>query len=135
MLRKFNAARGSTPYRQVATLLFAFLWGCGGGGGGGGGPAGLTPPPSTPVGITATNATQVSATALKPTVAGLETTAAPQTRAVTRALLAVARDSKAQLSASQSVVGAAAQTIQCAVSGSVTADISADRTSGTFTFN
>jgi len=144
MLRKFNAAPWSTPYPQVAALLFAFLWGCGGGGGGGGGPAGLTPPPSTPVGITATNATQVGATALKPavggggaltTVTGLETTAAPQTRAVTRALLAVARDSKTPLSASQSVVGAAAQTIQCAVSGSVTADISADRTSGTFTFN
>ncbi len=144
MLDKFDAAKGSTPYRQVAALLFAFLWGCSGGGGGGGGPAGLTPPPSTPVGVTTANATQVGATALKPavggggaltTVTGLETTAAPQTRAVTRALLAVARDSKAPLSASQSVVGAAAQTIQCAVSGSVTADISADRTSGTFTFN
>jgi len=143
MLGKFNAARGSTPYRQVAALLFAFLWGCGGGGGGGG-PAGLTPPPSTPVTVTATNATQVSATALKPavggggalgTVTGLETTAAPQARAVTRALLAVARDSQTQLSASQGVVGAAAQTFQCAVSGSVTADISADGTSGTFTFN
>src|SRR5881396_329908 len=143
MLRKFNAARGSTPYRQVAALLFAFLWGCGGGGGGGG-PAGLTPPPSTPVAVTPANATRVSATALKPavggggalgTVTGLETTAAPQTRAVTRALLAVARDSQTQLSASQSVVGAAAQTFQCAVSGSVTADISADGTSGTFTFN
>jgi len=139
-----NGAKGSTSYRQVAALLFAFVWGCGGGGGGGGGPAGLTPPPSTPVGVTATNATQVSATALKPavggggalgTVAGLETTAAPQARAMTRALLAVARDSKTQLSAWQSVVGAAAQTTQCAVSGSVTADISADGTSGTITFN
>src|SRR5437899_12742818 len=106
MLRKFNAARGSTRYRQVAALLFAFLWGCGGGGGGGG-PAGLTPPPSAPVAVTAANATQVSATALKPavggggaltTVAGVQTTAAPQTRAVTRALLAVARDLKTQLS-------------------------------------
>ena len=144
MLRKFKAEKGSTTYRQVAALLFAFLWGCGGGGGGGGGPAGLTPPPSTPVTVTATNATQVSATALKPavggggalgTVTGLETTAAPQARAVTRALLAVARDSQTQLSASQGVVGAAAQTFQCAVSGSVTADISADGTSGTFTFN
>src|SRR2546422_7225361 len=104
MLGKFNAAKGSAPYRQVAALLFAFLGGCGGGGGGGGGgPVGLTPPPSTPVGVTASNATQVSATALKPavggggaltTVAGVETTAAPQARAVTRALLAVARDSK-----------------------------------------
>jgi len=144
MLRKFNAAKWSTPYPQVAALLFAFLGGCGGGGGGGGGPAGLTPPPSTPVGITATNATQVGATALKPavggggaltTVTGLETTVAPQARAATRALLAVARDSKTPLSASQSVVGAAAQTIQCAVSGSVTADVSADRTSATITFN
>src|SRR5437867_626338 len=144
MLGKFNAARGSTPYRQVAALLFAFLWGCGGGGGGGGGPTGLTPPPSTPVAVTATNAAQVSATALKPavggggapgTVSGVETTAAAQTRAVTRALLAVTRDSKTQLSASQSVVGAAAQTKPCAVSGSVTADISADGTSGTITFN
>ena len=145
MLVKFNAAKRSTPYRQVAALLFAFLWGCGGGGGGGGGgPVGLTPPPSTPVGVTASNATQVSATALKPavggggaltTVAGLETTAAPQTRAVTLALLAVARDSKAQLSASQSVVGAAAQTTPCHFGGTKTADISADRTSGTFTFN
>ncbi len=143
MLRKFNAAKESTSYRQVAALLFAFLWGCGGGGGGGG-PAGLTPPPSTPVAVTAANATQVSATALKPavggggalgTVTGLETTAAPQTRAVTLALLAVARDSKTQLSASQGVVGAAAQTFPCAVSGSVTADISADGTAGTFTFN
>ena len=143
MLRKFNAARGSTPYRQVAALLFAFLWGCGGGGGGGG-PAGLTPPPSTPVAVTANNATRVSATALKPavggggaltTVTGLETTAAPQTRAVTLALLAVARDSKTQLSASQGVVGATAQTTPCAVSGSVTADISADGSSGTITFN
>ena len=104
----------------------------------------MTPPPSTPVTVTASNATQVSATALKPavggggalgTVTGLETTAAPQARAVTRALLAVARDSQTQLSASQGVVGAAAQTFQCAVSGSVTADISADGTSGTFTFN
>src|SRR5437773_2300928 len=69
MLRKFNAARGSTPYRRVAALLFAFLWGCGGGGGGGG-PAGLTPPPSTPVAVTANNATRVSATALKPAVGG-----------------------------------------------------------------
>src|SRR5258706_16237295 len=103
MFRKFNAAKCSIPYSQFAALLFAFLWGCGGGGSGGGGPAGLTPPPSIPVGVTAANATQVSATALKPavggggalgTVAGLETTAAPQTRAVTRALLAVARDSK-----------------------------------------
>src|SRR6267378_4245090 len=146
MLGKFNAAKPSTPYRQVAALLFAFLWGCGGGGGGGGGsgPVGLTPPPSTPVGVTASNATQVSATALKPavggggaltTVAGVETTAAPQTRAATRALLAVARDSQTQLSASQSVVGAVAQTIQCAVSGSITRDISADGTSGTITFN
>jgi len=146
MLGKSNAAKLSTPYRQVAALLFAFLWGCGGGGGGGGGggPAGLTPPPSTPVGVTASNATQVSATALKPavggggaltTVAGIETTAAPQTRAVTRALLAVARDSKTQLSASQSVVGAAARTTPCKVSGSITADISADGTSGTITFN
>jgi len=32
-------------------------------------------------------------------------------------------------------MGAAAQTIPCAVSGNFTADISADRTSGTFTFN
>jgi hypothetical protein len=144
MLGKFNAAKGSTPVRRVAALLFAFLWGCGGGGGGGGGPTGLTPPPNTPVAVTAANATRVSATALKPavggggalgTVTGLETTAAPQTRAVTRALLAVARDSQTQLSASQSVVGAAAQTFQCALSGSVTADISADGTSGTFTFN
>jgi hypothetical protein len=146
MLGKFNAAKRSTPYRQVAALLFAFLWGCGGGGGGGGGggPAGLTPPPSTPVGVTASNATQVSATALKPavggggaltTVAGIETTAAPQTRAVTRALLAVARESKTQLSGSQSVVGAAARTTPCKVSGSITADISADGTSGTITFN
>src|SRR5437660_7843264 len=102
MLGKFNAAKGSTPYRRVAALLLAFLWGCGGGGGGGG-PTGLTPPPSTPVAVTATNATRVAATALKPavggggalgTVAGVETTAAPQTRAVTRALLALARDSK-----------------------------------------
>src|SRR5881296_603716 len=125
MLGKFNTAKGSAPYRQVAALLFAFLWGCGGGGGGGGGPAGLTPPPSTPIAVTATNATQVGATALKPavggggaltTVTGLETTAAPQTRAVTLALLAVARDSKAQLSASQSVVGAAARTTPCTVS-------------------
>ena len=143
MLRKFNAAKWSTPYPQVAALLFAFLGGCGGGGGGGGGPAGLTPPPSTPVGITATNATQVSATALKPavggggalgTVSGLDTTAAPQPRAVTRALLAVARDSKTQLSASQSVVGAAVQTT-CPFGGSKTADFSADGTSGTITFN
>jgi len=143
MLGKFNAARGSTPYRRVAALLFAFLWGCGGGGGGGG-PAGLTPPPSTPVGVTAANATQVSATALKPaiggggalgTVTGLDTTAAPQTRAVTRALLAVARDSKTQLSASQGVVGAAAQTTQCRFGGSFTADVSADGTSVTITFN
>ena len=143
MLRKFNAARGSTRYRQVAALLFAFLWGCGGGGGGGG-PAGLTPPPSTPVAVTATNAKQVSATALKPaiggsgalgTVTGLETTAAPQTRAVTRALLVVARDSKTQLSASQSVVGAAAQTTPCHFGGSKTADFSADGSSGTITFN
>ncbi len=145
MLGKSNAAKLSTPYRQIAALLFAFLWGCGGGGGGGGGgPAGLTPPPSTPVGVTASNATQVSATALKPavggggaltTVAGMETTAEPQTRAVTRTLLAVARDSKTQLSASQSVVGAAARTTPCKVSGSITADISADGTSGTITFN
>jgi hypothetical protein len=144
MLGKFNAAKGSTPYRQFAALLFAFLWGCGGGGGGGGGPAGLTPPPSAPVSVTAANATQVGATALKPavggggalgTVSGVETTAASQTRAVTRALLAVARDSKTPLSASQSVVGAAAQTIQCNLSGSVTVDISADGTSGTITFN
>jgi len=144
MLGKFNAAKGSAPYRQVAALLFAFLWGCGGGGGGGGGgPAGLTPPPSTPVGVTAANATQVSATALKPavgggalgTAGGLETTAAPQARAVTRALFAVARDSKTQLSASQSVVGAVAQTVQCTFGGSVTRDISADGTSGTFTYN
>src|SRR5438552_3667463 len=143
MLRKFNAARGSTRYRQVAALLFAFLWGCGGGGGGGG-PAGLTPPPSTPVAVTATNATQVSATALKPavggggglgTATGLETTAAPQPRAVTRALLAVARDSQTQLSASQSVVGAAAQTTPCRFGGSKTADFSADGTSATITFN
>jgi len=142
MLRKFKAEKGSTTYRQVAALLFAFLWGCGGGGGGGGGPAGLTPPPSTPVAVTAANATQVSATALKPavgggaalgTVSGLDTTAAPQTRAVTRALLAVARDSKTQLSASQSVVGAA-QT-QCHFGGFKTADFSADGTSGTITFN
>src|SRR5437867_7319412 len=69
MLGKFNAAKGSTPYRQVAALLFAFLWGCGGGGGGGG-PAGLTPPPSTPVAITAANATRVGVTALKPAVGG-----------------------------------------------------------------
>jgi len=144
MLGKFNGAKGSTSYRQVAALLFAFLWGCGGGGGGGGGPAGLTPPPSTPVGVTATNATQVSATALKPavggggalgTAAGLETTAAPQARPVTRTLLAVARDAKTQLSASHSVVGAAAQTTPCAVSGSITADVSADGTSATITFN
>jgi hypothetical protein len=143
MLGKFNAAKGSTPYRQFAALLFAFLWGCGGGGGGGG-PAGLTPPPSAPVSVTATNAAQVSATALKPavggggalgTVSGLETNAAPQTRAVTRALLAVARESKTQLSASQSAVGAAAQTIQCNLSGSLTVDVSADGTSGTITFN
>jgi len=141
---KFNAAKGSTPYRQFAALLFAFLWGCGGGGsGGGGGPAGLTPPPSAPVSVTAANATRVAATALKPavgggalaTAGGLETTAAPQARAVTRALLAVARDSKTQLSASQSVVGAAAQTVQCPYGGSVTRDISADGTSGTFTYN
>src|SRR5260370_31928788 len=71
MVGKFNGAKGSTPYRQVAALLFAFLWGCGGGGGGGGGgPAGLTQPPSTPVRVTAANATQVSATALKPAVRG-----------------------------------------------------------------
>src|SRR5712691_6988257 len=137
MLGKSNAAKLSTPYRQIAALLFAFLWGCGGGGGGGGGgPAGLTPPPSTPVAVTTTNATQVSATALKPavggggaltTVAGMETTAAPQTRAVTRALLAVARDSKTPLSASQSVVGAAVQTT-CPFGGSKTADFSADGT-------
>jgi len=141
---KFNAAKGSTPYRQFAALLFAFLWGCGGGGsGGGGGPAGLTPPPSAPVSVTAANATRVAATALKPavgggalaTAGGLETTAAPQARALTRALLAVARDSKTQLSASQSVVGAAAQTVQCPYGGSVTRDISADGTSGTFTYN
>src|SRR5882762_11518648 len=123
MLGKFNAAKQSSPYPQVAALLFALLWGCGGGGGGGGGgPVGLTPPPSTPVGVTASNATQVSATALKPavggggaltTVAGIETTAAPQTRAVTRALLAVARDSKTQLSASRGVLGAAARTTPC----------------------
>ena len=144
MLRKFNAAKGSAPYRQVAALFFAFLWGCGGGGGGGGGgPAGLTPPSSTPVGVTAANATQVSATALKPavgggalaTAGGLETTSAPQARALTRALLAVARDSKTQLSASQSVVGAVAQTVQCPYGGSVTRDISADGTSGTFAYN
>ena len=145
MLGKFNAAKGSTPYRRVAALLFAFLWGCGGGGGGGGGggPAGLTPPPSTPVAVTAANATQVSATALKPavgggalgTASGVDTTAAPQPRAVTRALLAVARDSQTQLSASQSVVGAAAQTTPCHFGGTKTADISADGTSGTFTFN
>ena len=146
MLGKFNAARGSAPYRQVAALLLAFLWGCGGGGGGGGpsGPTPLTPPPSAPVSVTSANAAQVGATALKPavggggapgTVAGLDTTAASQPRAVTRALLAVARDSKTQLSASQSVVGAAAQTKPCAVSGSVTSDISADGTSGTITFN
>src|SRR5256885_6358670 len=141
MLGKFNAARGSPRYRQVAALLFAFLWGCGGGGGGGG-PAGLTPPPSTPVAVTAANATQVSATALKPavggggalgTATGLETTAAPQPRAVTRALLAVARDSKTQLSASQSVVGAA-QT-QCQFGGFKTVDFGADGTSATITFN
>jgi len=103
----------------------------------------LTPPPNTPVGVTAANATQVSATALKPavgggalaTAGGLETTAAPQARAVTRALLAVARDSKTQLSASQSVVGAVAQTVQCTYGGSVTRDISADGTSGTFAYN
>jgi len=142
MRGKSNGAKGSTSYRQGAALLFAFLWGCGGGGGGG--PAGLTPPPSTPVAVTATNATQVSATALKPavggggalgTTTGLDTTAAPQPRALTRALLAVARDSQTQLSASQSVVGAAAQTTQCRFGGSFTADVSADRTSVTITFN
>jgi len=110
--------------------------------GGGGGSAGLTPPPSTPVPVTATNATQVSATALKPAVGGggalgavtgLDTTAAPQPRAVTRALLAVARDSQTQLSASQSVVDAA-QT-PCHFGGFKTADFSADGTSGTITFN
>src|SRR5260221_4781535 len=98
MLAKFNAAKGSAPYRQVAALLFAFLWGCGGGGGGGGGgPAGLTPPSSTPVGVTAANSTQVSATALKPAVGGgalatacrVDATPGPQARAFTRALLAV----------------------------------------------
>ncbi|HYS51816.1 MAG TPA: hypothetical protein VEM33_08040, partial [Burkholderiales bacterium] len=102
----------------------------------------MTQPPSTPVAVTANNATQVSATALKPavgggalaTAGGLETTAAPQARVVTRALLAVARDSKTQLSASQGVVGAAAQTT-CSFGGTKTADISADGTSGTFTFN
>ena len=145
MLRKFNAAKGSTPYRQVAALLFAFLWGCGGGGGGGGGgPAGLTPPPSTPVSVSSANAARVAVTALEPavggggalgTVTGLETPAAPQTRAVTRALLAVARDSRTQLSASQSVVSAVAQTVQCPYGGSVTRDISADGTSGTFAYN
>ena len=143
MLRKFKAEKGSTTYRQVAALLFAFLWGCGGGGGGGG-PAGLTPPPSTPVAVTAANATQVSATALKPavggggalgTASGVETTAAPQPRAVTRALLAVSRDSKTQLSASQSVVAAAANTTPCHIDGTKTVDISADGTSGTITFN
>ncbi len=142
MLRKFKAEKGSTTYRQVAALLFAFLWGCGGGGGGG--PAGLTPPPSTPVAVTAANATQVSATALKPavggggalgTASGVETTAAPQPRAVTRALLAVSRDSKTQLSASQSVVAAAANTTPCHIDGTKTVDISADGTSGTITFN
>jgi hypothetical protein len=124
-------------------VLAAGLIGCGGGGSSGGGPAGLTQPPSTPVAVTATNATQVGATALEPaiggsgalgTVVGAETTAAPKPRAVTRTLLAVARDSKERLSAPQSVVGVA-QTFPCTVSGSVTVDAGAGGTSATITFN
>ena len=69
------------------------------------------------------------------TASGVETTAAPQPRAVTRALLAVSRDSKTQLSASQSVVAAAANTTPCHIDGTKTVDISADGTSGTITFN
>src|SRR5256885_16166589 len=45
------------------------------------------------------------------------------------------RDSKIQLSAWQSVVGAVARTVQCPYGGSVTRDISAEGTSGTFTYN
>jgi len=147
MLSKFNAARGSIPYRQVAALLFAFLWGCGGGGGGGGGSAGggpapLTQPPSTPVAVTAANANQVAATALEPAIGGaealdvvlgVETTAAPKSsRAVTHTLRAVARDTKKRLSAPRTVVGVVT-TEPCAVSGSVTVDDNG--TSATVTFN
>jgi len=134
----------SYPRMTAIAVLAAGLIGCGGGGGSsGGGPAGLTQPPSTPVAVTATNATQVSSTALSPatggggvlsTVVGAETTAAPKPRALTRTLLAVARDAKERLSAPQSVVGVA-QTLSCTVSGSVTVDASADGTSATISFN
>ncbi len=132
----------SYPRMTAIAVLAAGLIGCGGGGGSsGGGPAGLTQPPSTPVAVTATNAPQVSSTALAPaiggggvlsTVVGAETTAAPKPRALTRTLLAVARDAKAWLSAPQSVVGVV-QTVPCAVSGSITEDFSG--TSATITFN
>lgn len=127
----------------VALLLLAACGGGGGGGGSSGGSSGLTPPPSAPVAVTAANSTQVAATALEPAIGGggalgavlgVETTAAPKPRALTRTLLAVARDSKRQLSAPQIVVGVAT-TLLCAVSGSVTIDEDPSGTSGTITFN
>jgi len=132
--------------RGLSSLVVLLLVACGGGGGGSSGStpppsSGLTPPPSTPVAVTATNSTQVAASALEPAiggggalgaVAGVETTAAPKPHAITRTLLAVARDSKRRLSAPQSIMGVVT-TSPCAVSGSATVDDNG--TSATVTFN
>jgi hypothetical protein len=126
--------------RRSALFLLLILGGCGGGGGST--QSGLTPPPSTPVAITSFNAVQVSAAAMEPASGGSDTlgaisaaqtpTATPAPRVLARALHRISSSASKLPSGPQPAAGVA-QTINCAVSGSVTIDASG--TSATVTFN
>jgi hypothetical protein len=122
-----------------AALACAGLFGCGGGGGGGGGPTGLTPPPSTPIAITAANISQVADASLAPSVGGTgafgasSSAAAPESnsRALLRAMQAVSTQAKKPRSSSG--LSDAPDDGACSVSGSVT--ITSSGTSSSIRFN